>query len=102
MLREDVGACYAREQVNHFANCKEQAKAYVCPPVRRSIHVAHVSPTLAWTHRCGFLLPPSTPPPRNLLLYPWVPVSTGGGMMDVARRCPLCFATLFSARTTPS
>eukprot|EP00037_Helgoeca_nana_P032166 m.412523 g.412523 ORF g.412523 m.412523 type:complete len:85 (-) comp28870_c0_seq1:89-343(-) len=29
MLREDVGACYAREQVNHFANCKEQAKAYI-------------------------------------------------------------------------
>lgn len=43
MLREEVGACYAREQVNHFANCKEQAKAYVlfffcffflrCPPL---------------------------------------------------------------------
>mmetsp|Transcript_21478 Transcript_21478/g.63908 ORF Transcript_21478/g.63908 Transcript_21478/m.63908 type:complete len:86 (+) Transcript_21478:35-292(+) len=29
MLREDLSACYAREQVNHYANCKEQAMAYI-------------------------------------------------------------------------
>eukprot|EP00035_Acanthoeca_spectabilis_P020395 m.432663 g.432663 ORF g.432663 m.432663 type:complete len:84 (+) comp17473_c0_seq1:136-387(+) len=29
MLREELGQCYAREQVNHYANCQEQAKAYI-------------------------------------------------------------------------
>ena len=27
MLREDLSSCYAREGVNHYANCKKQAMA---------------------------------------------------------------------------